>query len=318
MPHRLSTPSSTTSSAALSLHHCSACSEVSDSILSPYDAFNGPSDSSSDTGTSEKRFYALQTLLSIGEADPVQVAAALSSLDPDESLISLATHIVKIHFPRSGYLGNASTSLIREISQAWDAGYDEIRVAQRLRDGKVAPPSTGGCWPARVAASDEGNATVFIGGLTGDVTEYYLAAVFAVFGPYTGVKVLPPKSGTSYCGFVHYVHRSDAEVVVKVMQGFEMMGHRLRISWGRSTGHREETSEVYRGSSMRLESGGGDTNANRVSTFGQGYSESSAPATVDPNLIVQVAKQIDSKVAMEYLRLVDEKFKGDGAAFIDM
>ena len=135
--------------------------------------------------------------------------------------------------------------------------------------------------------------------------------------------MLPPKNGTTHCGFVHYVHRSDAEVVVRVMQGFEMMGHRLRISWGRSTSHRKRITLPSRSADILSESASRDT-LGPVSDFRGDRNPAPVPASapgapnsIDPSLIVEVAKHIDVKVAQEYLKLVREKFNGDGAAFIE-
>lgn len=41
------------------------------------------------------------------------------------------------------------------------------------------------------------------------------------------------------------------------------------------------------------------------------------PSSIDPSLIVEVAKHINVKVAQGCLKLVHDKFNGDGAAFME-
>lgn len=184
MPSRLPSPPSSSSSNSLSLHHCSLCSDVSESIPTEYDAsFSYPYSNFDD-----KRLNALQDQVSKGNSDPAQMTAILSpGIVLDQACISLATHVARMYLPRSPYLGSVSTYVLQEAIRVWDQGYAEMKTAKALKEGRLSPPSSGGCWPARVAASDEGNATVFIGGLAAEVTEWYLAAIFTVFGPYTGV-----------------------------------------------------------------------------------------------------------------------------------
>ena len=78
--------------------------------------------------------------------------------------------------------------------------------------------------------TDPNNTTVFVGGLSGYVTEDELRSFFAGFGEITYVKI-PPGKG---CGFVQFVQRHAAEMAINQMQGYPIGNSRVRLSWGRS------------------------------------------------------------------------------------
>ena len=78
--------------------------------------------------------------------------------------------------------------------------------------------------------TDPNNTTVFVGGLSGYVTEDELRSFFQGFGEITYVKI-PPGKG---CGFVQFVHRHAAEMAINQMQGDPIGNSRVRLSWGRS------------------------------------------------------------------------------------
>ena len=63
--------------------------------------------------------------------------------------------------------------------------------------------------------TDPNNTTVFVGGLSGYVTEDELRSFFQGFGEITYVKI-PPGKG---CGFVQFVQRHAAEMAINQMQG---------------------------------------------------------------------------------------------------
>ncbi len=77
--------------------------------------------------------------------------------------------------------------------------------------------------------TDPNNTTVFVGGLSGYVTEDELRSFFQGFGEITYVKI-PPGKG---CGFVQFVHRHAAEMAINQMQGYPIGNSRVRLSWGR-------------------------------------------------------------------------------------
>ena len=183
------TPPSSGSSLSLSLHQCSLCADDSGSIPISTKLSEFPSSNSSFLS---RRLYNLQSLIITGTLDIHHFLQTVcpSKIDIEDSHHFLAKHILKTHLPPTSYLSQPRSSDLQDALHAWDTGCEEIQLARDLRDGQVTPASSGGCWPARVSASDEGNATIFVGGLTGEGGELYLEAIFAVFGPYTGVSVL--------------------------------------------------------------------------------------------------------------------------------
>lgn len=46
------------------------------------------------------------------------------------------------------------------------------------------------------------------------------------------VRIPPNKS----CGFVHFVHKSDANRAIERLQGFPLAGTKVRLSWGKPSG----------------------------------------------------------------------------------
>ncbi|KAJ5124834.1 uncharacterized protein N7515_008659 [Penicillium bovifimosum] len=64
--------------------------------------------------------------------------------------------------------------------------------------------------------TDPNNTTVFVGGLSGYVTEDELRSSFQGFGEITHVNILPGRG----CGFVHFVQRRAAEMAINQMQGY--------------------------------------------------------------------------------------------------
>lgn len=77
--------------------------------------------------------------------------------------------------------------------------------------------------------TDPNNTTVFVGGLSSEVTEQTLFTLFKPFGIIQQVKIPPGKN----CGFIKYSSREEAEEAIAAMQGFIIGGNRVRLSWGR-------------------------------------------------------------------------------------
>lgn len=77
--------------------------------------------------------------------------------------------------------------------------------------------------------NDPTNTTVFVGGLSSGVPEHTLAQLFQPFGNIIQVKI-PLNKG---CGFIKFEKREDAEASISSMQGFQIGGNRIRLSWGR-------------------------------------------------------------------------------------
>ena len=90
--------------------------------------------------------------------------------------------------------------------------------------------------------TDPNNTTVFVGGLSGYVTEDELRSFFQGFGEITYVKI-PPGKGCA--GFVQFVQRHAAEMAINQMQGYPIGNSRTSASAGdevRTTRDRRSSS----------------------------------------------------------------------------
>lgn len=96
--------------------------------------------------------------------------------------------------------------------------------------------------------TDPNNTTVFVGGLSGYVTEDELRSFFQGFGEITYVKIPPGKD----CGFVQFVQRHPAEVAINRMQGYPIGSTRISLSWAsRQTNSSHKMDEGQRGSQRK-------------------------------------------------------------------
>jgi len=109
-----------------------------------------------------------------------------------------------------------------------------------LIGGTMAGPAAGAAGSGGAAAGggmgggdgeDPNNTTVFVGGIDAGVTEEVLREFFSGYGEIVYVKI-PPGRG---CGFVQYVLRASAELAIAKMQGGDVQGCKVRLSWGRSS-----------------------------------------------------------------------------------
>jgi len=76
--------------------------------------------------------------------------------------------------------------------------------------------------------SDPNNTTIFVGGLTSNVTQEALRAHFQGFGELVSVKVLPDRG----CGFVQFQHRQCA-IAAFSLHGSALGNSIIRLSWGK-------------------------------------------------------------------------------------
>lgn len=100
-----------------------------------------------------------------------------------------------------------------------------VSLATARRSSSAGMP---GIHPAEL---DPTNTTLFIGGLSGGVTEDQLRAIFQSYGDVVYTKI-PQGKG---CGFVQFVNRPDAERAMAEMNGQIVGSSAIRVSWGRST-----------------------------------------------------------------------------------
>nr|VDD32090.1 unnamed protein product [Brassica oleracea] len=88
--------------------------------------------------------------------------------------------------------------------------------------------------------SDPSNTTIFVGALDASVTDEELRAVFGQFGELTHVKIPPGKR----CGFVQYATRASAEHALLNLNGTQLGGQSIRLSWGRSPNNQAQPHQA--------------------------------------------------------------------------
>ncbi|KAI3682881.1 hypothetical protein L1987_83217 [Smallanthus sonchifolius] len=86
---------------------------------------------------------------------------------------------------------------------------------------------------------DLNNTTIFVGGLDPNVTEDLLKQVFSQYGQLVHVKIPIGKR----CGFVQFADRSCAEEALRMLQGTQLGGQTVRLSWGRSPSSKQPQVE---------------------------------------------------------------------------
>ncbi|KXS13182.1 RNA-binding domain-containing protein [Gonapodya prolifera JEL478] len=131
------------------------------------------------------------------------------------------------------------------ISMATPKNKDLARVGTGMTTGTSFGSSTGSYTPQPMPAqplpqstsssiynpfTDPNNTTVFVGGLSATVSEEELRQFFGPYGSITYTKI-PPGKG---CGFVQFSDRQAAEQAISTMNGYNLGGSRIRLSWGRA------------------------------------------------------------------------------------
>ncbi|WVZ59696.1 hypothetical protein U9M48_009806 [Paspalum notatum var. saurae] len=87
--------------------------------------------------------------------------------------------------------------------------------------------------------NDPNNTTVFVGGLDPSVTDDLLRQTFGPYGELLYVKIPLGKR----CGFVQYSNRASAEEAIRVLNGSQLGGQSIRLSWGRSPANKQPQQE---------------------------------------------------------------------------
>ncbi|KAG0469614.1 hypothetical protein HPP92_016314 [Vanilla planifolia] len=116
--------------------------------------------------------------------------------------------------------------------------------------------------------SDPNNTTIFVGGVDTNVTEDALRQLFSPFGELVHVKIPVGKR----CGFVQFVNRACAEEALLMLQGTQLGGQKIRLSWGRSPSNKQNQQQ-----DTHQWNGG-------YYGYGQGYEYGYAQAPQDPNI----------------------------------
>nr|XP_010923889.2 polyadenylate-binding protein RBP45 [Elaeis guineensis] len=127
--------------------------------------------------------------------------------------------------------------------------------------------------PGTESENDPNNTTIFVGGLDPNVTDDLLRQVFSPYGELVYVKIPVGKR----CGFVQFKIRSCAEEALRMLNGTQLGGQNIRLSWGRSPANKQPQQ---------------DPNQWNGSYYGyaQGYDTYGyAPPPQDPNMYAYAA-----------------------------
>ncbi|TMX04441.1 hypothetical protein EJD97_008856 [Solanum chilense] len=123
--------------------------------------------------------------------------------------------------------------------------------------------------------SDPNNTTIFVGGLDPSVAEEHLRQVFSPYGELVHVKIVAGKR----CGFVQFGSRASAEQALSSLNGTQLGGQSIRLSWGRSPSNKQSDQTQWSGSA------GGGAGAGAYYGYAQGYEAYGyAPPAQDPNM----------------------------------
>ncbi|XP_071731011.1 polyadenylate-binding protein RBP45-like [Rutidosis leptorrhynchoides] len=122
--------------------------------------------------------------------------------------------------------------------------------------------------------SDPNNTTIFVGGLDPSVSDDALRQVFGQFGEVIHVKIPVGKR----CGFVQFANRACAEQALSLLNGSELGGQNVRLSWGRSPSSKQGQAE------QGQQYGGGGGGGGYYGYAPQGYEAYGyAPPPQDPS-----------------------------------
>ncbi|XP_047333435.1 polyadenylate-binding protein RBP45-like [Impatiens glandulifera] len=119
---------------------------------------------------------------------------------------------------------------------------------------------------------DPTNTTIFVGGLNESISDDQLRHVFSPYGQLIHVKIPAGKR----CGFVQFAERNSAEEALKMLNGTQLSGQSIRLSWGRSPNKQAQVDQ-----SQWNGGGGGYYGYAAPGYDSYGYS---APPQQDPNL----------------------------------
>ncbi|KAG8960116.1 RRM protein [Tulasnella sp. 419] len=145
-----------------------------------------------------------------------KIAAAAIGANPDVRLASKGL--------------DESGRTIQQTASSSSASSSELSPEQRVTQARALLATMIGPAGGVLNSTDPYNTTVFVGGLSGLISEDTLRTFFRPYGEIHYVKI-PPGKG---CGFVQFVRKADAERAIERMQGFPIGGGRVRLSWGRS------------------------------------------------------------------------------------
>lgn len=120
---------------------------------------------------------------------------------------------------------------------------------------------------------DPNNTTIFVGGLNDSVTDDQLRQLFSSYGQLLHVKIPPGKR----CGFVQFSDRRSAEQAIELLNGTQLGGQSIRLSWGRPSNRQAQPDPNQWNTGYP----GGGYAAQGYENYGYG---AAAAAAQDPNL----------------------------------
>ncbi|PSR85341.1 Polyadenylate-binding protein, partial [Actinidia chinensis var. chinensis] len=122
---------------------------------------------------------------------------------------------------------------------------------------------------ANPGEGDPNNTTIFVGSLDDSVSDEHLRQVFGQFGELVHVKKLTGKR----CGFVQFADRACADQALSMLNGTQLGGQNIRLSWGRSPSSKQAQPDQTRGNGAYY----GYAQAQGYEAYGY------APPSQDPN-----------------------------------
>ncbi len=148
-------------------------------------------------------------------------------------------------FVRFGDEGERDRALVQMNGQLLSNRNIRVSLATAKKSTSMSTAYSGGSIGSYTASANNGTTggalspgdldpsitTLFIGGLSSNVSESELRMLFQPFGEIIYVKI-PPGKG---CGFVQYTERAHAERAMAAMHGQVIGNGAVRISWGRAS-----------------------------------------------------------------------------------
>ncbi|KAJ9153770.1 hypothetical protein P3X46_027177 [Hevea brasiliensis] len=117
--------------------------------------------------------------------------------------------------------------------------------------------------------NDPNNTTIFVGALDPSVSDDHLRQVFSKYGELVHVKIPAGKR----CGFVQFANRACAEQALLMLNGTQLAGQSIRLSWGRSPSNKQVQAQPE-----QSQWNGG------YYGYAQGYDAYGYAASQDPNM----------------------------------
>ncbi|XP_020593973.1 polyadenylate-binding protein RBP45-like [Phalaenopsis equestris] len=111
--------------------------------------------------------------------------------------------------------------------------------SKKASDGQQQDVSKASFQNVQASESDPNNTTIFVGGLDPNVSEDMLRQVFSPYGELDHVKIPIGKR----CGFVQFISRACAEEALLMLQGTQLGGLKIRLSWGRNAANKQSQQQ---------------------------------------------------------------------------